>query len=74
MALDVKTEIAPYSAPEKDLYEVGETPRLGYVPKSMYAQAIRRDRNGEPNKSFEVEVVKTPKLDSQYVLVLVMDA
>ena len=37
MALDVKTEIAPYSAPEKDLYKVDETPRLGYVPKSMYS-------------------------------------
>ena len=24
MALDVNTEIAPYDAPEKDLYEVGE--------------------------------------------------
>ena len=42
MAFDTNTEIAAYSAPEKDLYDVGEMPPLGYVPKSMYAWAIRR--------------------------------
>jgi len=74
MALDTQTEIAAYSAPEKDLYEVSEMPPLGYVPKSMYAWAIRRERHGEPDKSFQVEVVDTPTLDSQDVLVLVMAA
>ena len=74
MALDTHTEIAAYSAPEKDLYEVSEMPPLGYVPKFMYAWAIRRERHGEPDKSFQVEVVDTPTLDSQDVLVLVMAA
>ena len=37
MALDLQTEIAPYDAPENDLYEVGEMPPLGHVPKNMYA-------------------------------------
>jgi crotonyl-CoA carboxylase/reductase len=74
MALNIKPEIAPYSAPEKDLYEIGEMPPLGYVPKSMYAWAIRRERHGEPDQSFQVEVVETPALDSQDVLVLVMAA
>ena len=32
MALDTNTGIAPYEAPEKDLYEIGEMPPLGYVP------------------------------------------
>ena len=41
MALDTNTGIAPYEAPEKDLYEIGEMPPLGYVPKTMYAWAIR---------------------------------
>ena len=72
MAFDTNTEIAAYSAPEKDLYDVGEMPPLGYVPKSMYALAIRRERHGEPDKSFQVEVVDTPTLDSQDVLVLVL--
>ncbi|MBY5989630.1 crotonyl-CoA carboxylase/reductase [Roseovarius atlanticus] len=74
MALDTDTGIAPYDAPEKDLYEIGELPPLGYVPKQMYAWAIRRERHGEPDKSFQVEVVDTPTLDSNEVLVLVMAA
>jgi crotonyl-CoA carboxylase/reductase len=63
-----------YTAPEKDLYELGEIPPMGYVPKQMYAWAIRRERHGEPEKSFQVEVVETPELDSNDVLVLVMAA
>lgn len=74
MSLDIKPEIAPSSAPEKDLYEISEIPPLGYVPKSMYAWAILRERHGEPDQSFQVEVVETPALDSQDVLVLVMAA
>ena len=54
MALDQNTGIAPYEAPEKDLYEIGEMPPLGYVPKNMYAWAIRRERHGDPEKSFQV--------------------
>jgi crotonyl-CoA carboxylase/reductase len=63
-----------YDAPIKDLYEVGEIPPLGHVPKQMYAWAIRRDRHGEPDKSFQVEVVDTHTLDSNEVLVFVMAA
>ena len=74
MALDTHTGIAPYDAPEKDLYEIGEMPPLGYVPKKMYAWAIRRERHGEPEKSFQVEVVDTWEIDSNEVLVLVMAA
>jgi crotonyl-CoA carboxylase/reductase len=63
-----------YDAPQKDLYEVGEIPPLGYVPKRMYAWAIRRERAGEPDQSFKVEVVDTPRIDSHEVLVFVMAA
>ncbi len=42
MALD--NGIAQYDAPEKGLYEVGEMPPMGYVPKQMYAWTIRRER------------------------------
>ncbi len=74
MALDTHTGIASYDAPEKDLYEVGEMPPMGYVPKKMYAWAIRRERHGEPDKSFQVEVLDTWEVDSHEVLVLVMAA
>ncbi|CAE7929804.1 ccr, partial [Symbiodinium necroappetens] len=56
----------------KDLYEVGEIPPLGHVPKQMYAWAIRRERHGDPDTAMQVEVVDTPELDSHDVLVLVM--
>ncbi len=74
MALDTESAIATYEAPEKTLYEVGEMPPLGFVPDQMYAWAIRRERHGEPDKAFQVEVVNTPKPDSHEVLVLVMAA
>ena len=74
MALDEHAGIAKYDAPEKDLYEIGEMPPLGYVPKKMYAWAIRQDRHGEPDKSFQKEVVDTWEIDSHEVLVLVMAA
>ena len=58
----------------KDLYDIGEIPPLGHVPEKMHAWAIRRERHGEPDKSFQLEVVETPKPDSHEVLVLVMAA
>ena len=74
MALDTQQQIVTYDAPKKDLYELGEMPPLGHVPKQMYAWAIRRERHGEPDKAFQVEVVDTWAIDSHEVLVLVMAA
>ena len=59
---------------KKDLYEVGEIPPLGHVPKNMYAWAIREERHGEPDTAMQVEVLPTWDLDSHEVLVLVMAA
>ena len=58
----------------KDLYEVGEIPPLGHVPKKMYAWAIRKERHGPPETAMQVEVLPTWELDSHDVLVLVMAA
>ncbi len=58
----------------KELYEVGEIPPLGHVPKNMYAWAIRKERHGDPDTAMQVEVVPTWTLDSHDVLVLVMAA
>jgi crotonyl-CoA carboxylase/reductase len=70
------TEIAAPAIIEgkKDLYEVGEIPPLGHVPKSMYAWSIRREQHGPPDQAMKVEVVPTWELDSHDVLVLVMAA
>ncbi|MBT4890249.1 MAG: crotonyl-CoA carboxylase/reductase [Rhodospirillales bacterium] len=59
---------------KKDLYELGEIPPLGHVPKQMYAWAIRRERHGNPNTAMLEEVVDTPTLDSHEVLIMVMAA
>ena len=68
------TQSAPPSEQLKDLYEVGEIPPLGHVPKQMYAWAIRRERHGEPEKAMLIEVVDTPEISPDEVLILVMAA
>src|SRR5246500_3337957 len=60
--------------PVKDLYEIGEIPPLGHVPKNMYAWVIRRDRHGPPEQSMQLEVVPTHAIGEDEVLVLVMAA
>ena len=72
-----RTEVAmgaPATAEKKDLYEIGEIPPLGHVPKNMYAWAIRKERHGEPDTAMQMEVLPTWELDSHDVLVLVMAA
>ena len=59
---------------KKDLYEIGEIPPLGHVPKTMYAWTIRKARQGTPDTAMQVEVIPTWELDSHDVLVLVMAA
>ena len=56
----------------KDLYEVGEIPPLGHVPPKMYAWVIRQDRHGPPEQAMQLEVVDTPDVDPDEVIVLVM--
>ena len=48
MALDANDSLLRYNAPEKELYEIGEIPPIGYVPPKMLAWTIRRERHGEP--------------------------
>ena len=69
-AAEAKTTLAVY----KDLYEIGEIPPLGHVPKNMYAWTIRKERHGPPETSMQLEVVPTWELDSHDVLILVMAA
>ncbi len=71
----VTQDLPVYEGQEfKDLYEVGEVPPLGHVPKQMYAWAIRRERHGPPEDAMKVEVVDTPEIDPDEVLILVMAA
>ena len=65
---------APGTVPPKDLYEIGEIPPLGHVPAKMYAWAIRKERHGPPESSFQIEVLPTWKIADDEVLVFVMAA
>ena len=59
---------------DKEIYEIGEMPPIGEVPKQMYAQVIRQDRFGEPKDAFKVEKVDVPELRPGEVLLYVMAA
>ena len=73
MALD-KMKADTASGTVKDLYDLGEIPPLGHVPATMHAWAIRRERHGEPDQSFQLEAVDVRKPGSNEVVVLVMAA
>ena len=74
MPLDSNSPLTAYVAVKKDLYEMGEMPPLGHVPKQMYGWAIRKERHGEPDTAMLQEVLDVPELDNYDVLVLVMAA
>ncbi len=79
MLMSARAEIAAEppvneGAPVKDLYEVGEIPPLGHVPKQMYAWSIRKERHGTPDSAMQVEVLPTWEIESDEALVLVMAA
>ena len=59
---------------EKEIYEIGETPPLGFVPKQMHASLIRAERFGEPRDAFQLETVDVPEVGPKQVLVYVMAA
>lgn len=61
-------------APRRTLYPVGEAPPLGHVPPRMHAWTIRPERYGPPHGAFQTEVVDTPAIGPDEVLVYVMAA
>ncbi len=58
----------------KQLYDLGDQPPLGEVPEKMHAWLIREDRFGKPMDSLKKEVVNTPSIADDEVLVYVMAA
>ncbi len=55
-----------------DLCELGERPPLGEVPKRMHAYVVRQNRFGPPRDAWRREVIPTPTLGPDEVLVYVM--
>ena len=56
------------------IYEIGDVPPLGEIPARMYAQVIRPERFGEPEKAFQIEEIEIPDVGPNDALVLVMAA
>ncbi|MBK7674187.1 MAG: crotonyl-CoA carboxylase/reductase [Candidatus Accumulibacter sp.] len=56
------------------LYALGNRPPLGEVPEKMNAWLIRPERFGKPTEAFQKEVVNTPSIADDEVLVYVMAA
>lgn len=71
---DTTVQRAMGSEAYEKLYAIGHQPPLGYVPPRMYAWMLRQDRYGEPASAFQLEVVDTPPIASDEVLVYVMAA
>lgn len=53
---------------------IGTLPPLGVVPAAMHAQVVRPDRYGDPATAFAAEVLPTPELGPDEVLIAVMAA
>jgi crotonyl-CoA carboxylase/reductase len=58
----------------KDLYEIGELPPVGEVPRQMHAQLVRPERYGEPKDAIRDEVLDVPAIGPHEALVMVMAA
>ena len=55
-----------------ELFDLGDTPNLDEVPEKMHAFAVRQDRFGEPRDAWQHEILPTPSISSDEVLVYVM--
>ena len=58
--------------PVTDLYDLGDRPPLGVVPQRMHAYAVRQNRFGQPRDAWKREVIATPSLRDDEVLIYVM--
>ena len=45
-----------------DLYNLGEAPPLGDVPRRMHGYTVRQDRFGPPRTAWRREIIDTPAL------------
>ena len=56
----------------REIFDLGDRPPLGEVPVKMHAFAVRQDRFGEPRDAWKREVLPTPAIGPDEVLVYVM--
>ena len=56
----------------KEIYELGERPPIGIIPKNMHAFCVRQERFGEPNEAWKREIIPVPEIGPLDVLVYTM--
>lgn len=64
----------PVTTPGTEPTPIGTLPPLGQVPTTMTAAVVRQDRFGDPELAFRDEVVDTPRIGDDEVLIAVMAA
>src|ERR1700693_667552 len=64
----------PPRTSSREIYEIGEVPPLGQIPRQMYAQVIRAERFGDPIRAFKVEKIPVPQPRPDEALVYVIAA
>ncbi len=52
--------------------DLGEAPPLGVVPESMHAFVVRQSRFGQPRHAWQREIIPTPSIAANEVLIYVM--
>src|SRR5947199_8324509 len=55
-----------------DLYDLGERPPVGEIPKRMHAYVVRQNRFGPPRDAWRREVIPTPTIRPAEGLIYVM--
>ena len=55
-----------------ELFDLGDRPPLGEVPSKMHAFLVRQDRFGQPRDAWRREVIPTPQIGPDEVLIYVM--
>ena len=55
-----------------EIYALGEAPPLGVVPQRMHAFTVRQNRFGQPRDAWQREIIPTPSIAPDEVLIYVM--
>ena len=59
-------------ASDVEICNLGEAPALGVVPRTMHAFAVRQSRFGQPKEAWQHEILPTPTIAADEVLIYVM--
>ena len=56
----------------QEFFDLGDRPPLGVIPPKMHAFTVRQNRFGAPKDAWQHEVIDTPSIGKDEVLIYVM--